>query len=442
LAWVTFAAGGVYPWVWVPAACAIALSAVFIRPRIAREPSARTLDAALALSGGAILLQIVPLPISVLHAIDPHALTVRASLWLAAPTPASTRGQLPLSIVPADTLEAAGIFASAVLLFWTCRHICEAGGAGRIVRAIAVIGLAGSIAAIVQRAQSHDLLYGIWRPLDAGARPYGPFVNRNHFATWVVMASPLVFGYLLARTPPHSPSHLFSQRVVKALKQLGSLRIWLVSSVCVMTLALLLSASRSGLIALMCAIVASLALGRETTGPAIRRWTLVQGALLVLVAVSFANFDALAARLDETLKPSEAARGRSAIWIDAVRVIRDFPITGTGAGTFGTSIAVYQTAEPGYSIGNAHNHYLQLAAEGGLLVGVPATFAMGALIALFTRRLKEDGGRDYLVRAGAVAGIAAVMVQSFWETGLRMPANAMLLAVLAAIATHSDNQSC
>ncbi len=65
------------------------------------------------------------------------------------------------------------------------------------------------------------------------------------------------------------------------------------------------------------------------------------------------------------------------------------------------------------------------------LCGLCAFFALGA------RRLKEDASADYLVRAGAVAGIAAVLVQSFWETGLRMPANAMLLAVLAAIATCS-----
>jgi O-antigen ligase len=334
------------------------------------------------------------------------------------------------------------MFGSTLLLFWTCRHLCESGGSGRIVRAIATIGLIGSIAAIIQRSQSHDLLYGIWRPLDAGARPYGPFVNRNHFATWVVMACPLVFGYLLARTPTQSPSRLISQRIVKALKQLGSIRIWLIASVCVMTLALLLSASRSGLIALMCAIVGSIVLGRVTTGPAIRRWTALQGVLLVLVAVSFANFDALAERFDQTLSPSESGRGRSAIWADAMRVVRDFPITGTGAGTFGTSVAVYQTAEPGYSIGNAHNHYLQLAAEGGLLLGLPAVVGISAFFVLLTRRLKEDGGRDYLVRAGAVAGIVAVLVQSFWETGLRMPANAMLLAVLAAIATHSDKHSC
>ena len=49
-------------------------------------------------------------------------------------------------------------------MFWTCRQVCETGGTGRIVRAIAFIGLVASVAAIVQRAQSIDLLYGVWRP--------------------------------------------------------------------------------------------------------------------------------------------------------------------------------------------------------------------------------------------------------------------------------------
>jgi O-antigen ligase len=306
-----------------------------------------------------------------------------------------------------------------------------------MIRAIAGIGLVASIAAIVQRSQSHDLLYGIWRPLDAGARPYGPFVNRNHFATWAVMACPLVFGYLLARAPSHAPARLPLQRLAASLKQLGSMRTWLVVSVSVMALAVLISASRSGLIGLMSAMSISLLLRRGGASPAVRRWTIVQGTLLVLVAVSFANFDALLQRFDQTLLPSEVGRGRSAIWSDAGRVIRDFPLTGTGAGTFGTGVIVYQTAEPGYSIGNAHNHYLQLAAEGGLLIGVPAALGLGAFVALGARRLKEDESGDYLVRAGAVAGIVAVLVQSVWETGLRMPANAMLLAVLAAIATCS-----
>jgi len=427
-----FLGGGVYPWVWIPATVATFVLAVMLRPAIARPYQSRPLDLALIVSVVAVAAQLIPIPAFVLRAIDPHAVTLRSSLWLFPPAASS----LPISIVPGDTAAALGIFGTAALLFWICRKICETGGAGRIIRGIAVIGLVASLAAIIQRSQSRELLYGIWRPLDAGARPYGPFVNRNHFATWVIMACPLVFGYLLARASAKRPQQL-SQRLVAALQQVGSMRVWVVSSICLMTLALLISTSRSGLIGLMAALAASAWLSRSRQGAGVLRWTIFQGVLLAIVAISFANFDSLMARFDETLAVSAAGRGRSAIWADARRLARYFAITGTGAGTFGTANDVYQTAEPGYSIGQAHNHYLQIAAEGGALVLVPVAVASIAFLLLFSSRMKEDRTSNYLMRAGAGAGLAAVMVQSFWETGLRMPANALLFAVLAAIAIHS-----
>jgi hypothetical protein len=42
----------------------------------------------------------------------------------------------------------------------------------------------------------------------------------------------------------------------------------------------------------------------------------------------------------------------------------------------------------------------------------------------------------YWVRAGAASGLVAVAVQSIWETGLRVPANTLLFAVLAAVSLH------
>jgi O-antigen ligase len=437
LAWVTFPAGGVYPWVWIPAGCAVLLLALRVRPQIASDQGVRAVDVMLMLTGLALVVQLIPLPYSILQTITPNAVSLRAALWLLPPAPDLGALRLPISIVPGDTRAALGIVATAALLFWTCREICEIGGTGRIVRAVAFIGMAASIAAIIQRSQNQELLYGYWRPLDAGARPYGPFVNRNHFATWAVMACPLVFGYLLARVPRPRNPQMISQRLVTALKQFGSIRVWLATSVCLMTLAVLISTSRSGLIGLMGAFGASAWLSRHRHGPSVRRWTIFQGVLLALVVLSFANFDTLMGRLDETLASASSGRGRSAIWADAQRVIRDFRWTGTGAGTFATAVILYQTAEPGYSIGQAHNHYLQLAAEGGAIVGVPAALAIGMFVVLFRRRLEEDTTSAFLIRAGAIAGLTGALLQSFWETGLRMPANAMLFAVLAAIATHT-----
>lgn len=437
LAWVTFPAGGVYPWVWIPAACAALALAIRVRPRIAGDHLVRSTDMLLMTAGLAIALQIVPMPISLVEAIDPHAIPLRRALWLLPSTADLTALRLPISILPGDTVSALGIFGAAALLFWTCREICAAGGTGRIVRAVAVIGMVASIAAIVQRAENKELLYGVWKPQNAGARPYGPFVNRNHFATWAIMACPLVFGYVLARAPKGREGQRMDQRLVAAAKELGSIRIWLAASVCVMTLAVLLSTSRSGLIGLIAAFAVSTFLSRGRHQPHTRRWTIFQVTVLIAVTLAFANFDALLGRFDETLAPVARERGRRAIWQDTRLLVKDFIVTGTGAGTYGAAIVGYQTSEPGYAIGQAHNHYLQLAAEGGLMVGVPAALALVAFLLLSRRRLADDLGSNFLVRAGAVAGIAGVLTQSVWETGLRMPANAMLLAVLAAIATHT-----
>ena len=375
------------------------------------------------------------MPADVIRRVDPQAIAIRTALWLPPPLTPPDLPWIPISIAPYDTIEAIGILLSSIIMFWTCRRVCDGGGTGRIVRAIAFIGLAASVAAIVQRAQSIELLYGVWRPQDTGARPYGPFVNRNHLATWVIMACPLAFGYLLARAPRHQRPRHFGQRVANTLKQLGTIRIWLVVAVCLMTLAVLLSGSRSGLIGLLTAFALSTALTRGRGTLALRRWAIFQFALLAVVVLSFANYDVLLRRFEESMARAPEGRGRVAIWRDTIRLVEHFPFTGTGAGTYSKAITVYQTAEPGYAIDQAHNHYLQLTAEGGAWLLLPGVLAAGLFVVMASRSLTQDVSADYLIRAGACGGIAGVLVQSSWETGLTMPANALLFAMLAAIAT-------
>jgi O-antigen ligase len=206
----------------------------------------------------------------------------------------------------------------------------------------------------------------------------------------------------------------------------------------VMTLAVLLSASRSGLVGLMIAFLLSTVLTRRRGTVAVRRWTILQFTLLACVVLWFANYDVLLRRVEESMTRAQQGRGRVAIWRDTIRLAGDFPVTGTGAGTFGKAISVYQTAEPGYAIDQAHNHYLQILAEGGASLLLPGVLAAGLFLLLARRSLEQDLSSNYLIRAGACAGIAGVLVQSIWETGLTMPANALLFAMLAAIATFTE----
>jgi O-antigen ligase len=139
-------------------------------------------------------------------------------------------------------------------------------------------------------------------------------------------------------------------------------------------------------------------------------------------------------RLQETTEQGEW--GRPAIWRDTWRMTADFWLTGVGAGAFERGMLAYQSASRLFFFNHAHNEYLQLLVEGGLLVAIPAAAAIVAAIVLMARYLDADRTAMFWVRAGAIAGIAAVAVQSIWDTGLRTPANGTLFAVIAAIALH------
>ena len=97
---------------------------------------------------------------------------------------------------------------------------------------------------------------------------------------------------------------------------------------------------------------------------------------------------------------------------------------------------VYQSGSRHFFFNHAHNEYLQIAAEGGLLVGIPAALAAMAAVVAIARRLRADQSAMFWIRAAAVGGIVAVAVQSLFDTGLRTPANGVLFAVIAAIALH------
>jgi O-antigen ligase len=407
---------------------------------VATDLRYRSLDIALLAALACIILQLIPLPVSLLSIIDPNAARLRESLWV---VPTQSLG-VPITIDPRNTAAALAIVTGAVAYFWACRGLSEAGATGLIVRSIAFIGLVCSLAAIVQRAENPELIYGFWRPQDAGARPYGPFVNRNHFATWAIMAVPLLFGYLLARRPPPRPDVQLTQRIAGALMQVGSTRMWLLLAVALMTLAVVLSTSRSGIVGLAAGLIWSawLALahsGRREETRSIRRWTVLQALGLAAAVIAFANFDALATRLDETT--AVGTRGREAIWRVTGQLISDFPLTGTGAGTYPRAILWYEPPNPGYSTTSAHNQYLHIAAEGGAMFAFPVLAIMTLFLLRASRNLRDVGSPNTLVRAGALGGLVGVCVQSVWETGLIMPANAMTFAALAALAVRAPQGS-
>lgn len=438
IVWGAFTFGAVYRWAYWPltiAALTIALAGLSIRaPRGWRPLGLFPLAAALAVLVLAVSIQLIPLPADMLRTISPEAPAVIAQLDLiSSMQPAADH---PLSIAPERTLRGLVVIASLALLMLGATRLLSMTGVAGLARAIAMVGVALALTGIIQQSMFTGWIYGFWP--QSGGSPYGPFINKNHFAGWMLMGLPVTLGLLCSG-------------LTRGLRGVGNgwrdRALWLASphasevllvggAAAIMTLSLILTMSRSGMLSASCAVVAIAVLVVRRAATRARR--LIAIAMLVAIPVLVigrAGPGTIAARF--TSADVNDLNGRLGPWQDAIRIARRYPLVGTGFNTYGQATLFYQSFNPSVHYAQAHNDYLQLAAEGGWLLSVPAAVCVGLLVIAIRRRFKEETSEStYWIRAGATTGIAAMAVQELVEFSLQMPGNAFLFVVLCAIALH------
>ena len=427
--WTLFVFAHSYLLTLVPLACGVVLLVLIRRPAIGRG-SNRLLDLALLLSLVAIALQLVPLPPGLRGRVSPAAVTYDRAMRVGA----DAGVERPLSIDPSASLLALAGVAAIVLLFWCVRTIFRRGSVRATVRAVVWIGLVISPLAIVHHLFPLPFVDAAWSGTDRGLRPYGPFVNRNDFAGWLIMALPLTLGYAIGRLQSrHRPGEHFDLETA-----LDSKSIWLGMALCLMLAGLLFSQSRSGLLGAIASFVYLAWLSRRRLTMKRAAWAIAGLGVMLGVAATFADIGALSTRVQSSV--SEGLIGRLSIWRQSFPVVRDFWLVGAGAGTYQSVMVLYQTSSRLFHLSHADNELLQIAAEGGLLLGLPVVLTLLTGVRLAARRLREDRTPIFWVRAGASAGVLALFTQNMVEMTLRVPANAVLFAILAAVLLHDTSQ--
>ena len=265
-----------------------------------------------------------------------------------------------------------------------------------------MIGLVLSAECLIQRATGQRLMYWRWKPEFDVALPFGPFVNRNHFATWAILAIPLCMGYLLAHGAAHG-AHRESERWQRTVARFADGRsIWLALSICLMLIALALCLSRAGW--------AGLAVGLMVGSGMMRRRRKSLGWALSATFAAAAVGALLMAPLDligRMTSVSAAAAGRFDIWRATLPIVDDFWLTGTGAGTFETVMLVYQRGRRCSVSTRRTITTCRWWPKEDLLVGIPA----GLSILLFARErldaLRRDESRMYLSEPARSAASSA-----------------------------------
>ena len=376
---------------------------------------------ALALLPAYVLMQVVPLPVSLVRVLSPARAEGVAALDLIG----AKVNFASLSVSPAATFQSFLLVCGYLIIFllvceltWRFDDSCWL--------AIWPIVAIGALEAGLGLCQ-------YFGGTEEQVR-WGTYVNHNHYAGFLEMALPFAVVYPVAllrraRSRGHSP-------LAPALAACG---VWALAGL--MFAGIVHSFSRMGFLATLFSlfVMGTLAFGTRQLSWVASSRKRQGGAVGLVAALALAGFvflppDRLILRFAQLVSTDPTGGGRAQLWAETIPLIRAYPVFGCGLGGYETAFWRFKVSGPLLTDDFAHNDYLQLLAELGL-VG----FAIGATLAFSVARMavrravrSADPGARYFAVAGAGA-LAAILLHSLADFNLYIPANAMLLAWIAGM---------
>jgi O-antigen ligase len=278
------------------------------------------------------------------------------------------------------------------------------------------LGFAVSIFGILQYLTFNGKLYW-FRVLRFGGLPFGPYVNRNHFAGFAEMVIPVALVPLV-------------------LGKVRRERLFLVALFALVPIvALLLSASRGGIVsfAVQMIILFLLLMIRR-----VRSKHMIMGGVVVLVAVMAVSWIGVQQVLErfagiQTLEVS--AGKRSAMRHDSWRIFLDHKWLGTGLGTFEMVDPPYDSVFDGRIVNHAHNDYLEALAETGVVGGLCCAWFLGVFLLNALKGIAElKGSFGSALNLSGLVACSGILVHSLVDFNLHIPANALLFFISAHLA--------
>jgi O-antigen ligase len=263
----------------------------------------------------------------------------------------------------------------------------------------------------------------------------GTFINRNHFSGYLEMIFPISLGYILAKADFFSmkPGGRLKEKLLW-FSQDRLQKAFLLSLISVLIgLGIFFSRSRTGIF-IFFATFFLLALALAVFGKKKRRSLKMVRIVIVavLAAAVFIGIDPIIERFAQGYMTGDM---RAVYFANSVDLVGRFPLTGVGLGGFVYAYPTVRKTHDSLLVDHAHNDYLELASETGLIAALALVAA--ALIALVwaVRRWRER--HDPLIRGvmlGAILGVTAILIHSLTDFNLQIPANAATFAAVFALA--------
>jgi O-antigen ligase len=280
-----------------------------------------------------------------------------------------------------------------------------------------IFGFFVSVLGILQHLTFNGKLYW-FREMRYGGMPFGPYVNRNHFAGFAELFIPVALVPLM-------------------LGKVRRERLVVVGLFAVVSIGgLFLAASRGGIISFVVQVaIIVLWMAVRRTG---RRQILAGAGVLVgaLLMVSWLGVKEITQRFS-TMKTLEVTGGkRASMRRDTWRIFVDHPWMGTGLGTLQEVFPPYESLYDGRIVNHTHNDYLEALAETGIAGGLCCALFLGMLF-FHSLRLLTEGNSSFgaVLNLSGLVACAGFLVHSFVDFNLHLPANAALFLLMAVLAT-------
>lgn len=271
-------------------------------------------------------------------------------------------------------------------------------------------GFLVAVFGIAQNYTSHNVIY--WsRPLTRGGSPFGPYVDRDHFAGFMELIAPVGLCMLTFRGVRREQQML-----------VGVLTL-------IPIVALILTASRGGIVTLVCEIALITLIARSRR----RKFGGMAVSVVLILAVALVGWLGAGKVLGRLKSPDlkEISTDRRISMLEgAWGIFQNHPFAGTGLGTLVAVYPKYETDYDGRIVDHVHDDYAELLAETGVIGGLCGLAFLGIFFYTAMLRLAADQGSfSQAIHAAGFVACLGLLIHGFVDFNFHIPANGLTFLV-------------
>jgi O-antigen ligase len=305
-----------------------------------------------------MIFQILPLPASCVGVVSPVAYKFyESTLGVMGPMTL-----IPLTLNIKATVKELLRFTSYFMAYWLCAQVLvDKHRLKKTVLIIAGLGAGIAVYALIERFLTNGKIYWLFS-IPEGNTHMGPYVYKNHYAGFIEMVLPVVFAAFLYYKPKIRYG-TFRETLLETLTTpYSNIHILLGFAALLMATSQFVSFSRGGTVCLSLSMIAFVVMaGMFQKGKMGRKAMVVMMFFFVLVlAVGWFGWDSVYRNFEVPFTKSEVdLNGRTVFWKDSMAIIRDFPLTGTGFGTFADVYPSYRSFPGNFLVDHAHSDIVE-----------------------------------------------------------------------------------